>query len=755
DATSYNSARKHVSRACLECRKRHTKCDGELPRCRKCVKLKKECTYVQSHRGGSRKKGVLVTKKPSANPALKNEIPDIEDIGTFQNKGSLSSDASVKSLTSPLDVDAELVQELDKLPCADPTHKCDSSNCATKKVFDHFKGRPATRPLSDEERETIQNLRKKAKLHASVKKIDGLFSENGVKRTVTCFEDLKLQNFYTNYSNLVETDFYDKESILKNYYTTFHKPHPLLPQIDQLEAFFVHPSIEKEMMLLMKVIGDGQTTSKYSKNLDVVSDVILQCLNLIRENKVLDIVSVQVLLLTSIVAHVSSLHVLSRDLRHFCIYLTTELEIHLVDGPNTPKFVQCPRTLGIPHDLLYDSARRIYWELYFFDVIMGSADGKTLTSLSKIDATVNFPTTPSREIFDYDGRSKTGHLVSEAIEMNQLILSKKPIEAKRSRLRSNLSSWEMKLGDPKLFNAPPLVNKNGRVNEGVHQSILLFNYASVFAYRPFSNLWKINSPQNPQCGVEEGLTSKHMTPQIKSETTSSIIDTRKTIQAADSIVELLINTNSSKVVQRTPVFACALALSSLVHVSAYIWEEQVLNDKKGEEEGITPSDLETVANNIKLTLSAIYPISQHWILSGKLAKHIRESLSTLRPQLYTKLKEFLPDIEVSVVKENDSMLHKLPNAAREHYDNNSLNVSSESPSVTSESSNSQASIRKRTLPSIQNLENPIQTPSAFINTINENDFFSDPLNGYVSPVSDTGCDWIDKALVDFFDTEEV
>lgn len=53
---------KHTSRACLECRSRHSKCDGKLPVCSKCLKRNKVCVYVESKRGGSRKKGVSKKK---------------------------------------------------------------------------------------------------------------------------------------------------------------------------------------------------------------------------------------------------------------------------------------------------------------------------------------------------------------------------------------------------------------------------------------------------------------------------------------------------------------------------------------------------------------------------------------------------------------------------------------------------------------------------------------------------------------------
>lgn len=113
---------------------------------------------------------------------------------------------------------------------------------------------------------------------------------------------------------------------------------------------------------------------------------------------------------------------------------------------------------------------------------------------------------------------------------------------------------------------------------------------------------------------------------------------------------MLIDTGASKVLERTHFFACALALSSLVHLSAYIWIETTLAMDKSQSFGLNSEDLDLYTEYIKLALSALYPISKHWQLSGKLAKHIRDSLTTLRPKLYSKLKDFLPQLEIGVEK---------------------------------------------------------------------------------------------------------
>ena len=200
-------------------------------------------------------------------------------------------------------------------------------------------------------------------------------------------------------------------------------------------------------------------------------------------------------------------------------------------------------------DSIDQCARRLFWELNFVDIITGSADGKTVSSFDKIESFVDFPTVPLRDEFDYKGRSEAGTLVTNAVKMNIEITNKRPYDILLTRLQASLSSWEMRLEDPSLFEAPPLIDKSGRVNEGVHQAILLFNYAKIFVHRPFSYLWKINSPQHPKCNGE-AVDSTNVPPQLQANSRTTI-ETRKTIEGANSIVQVLMDTGASKVFQRT------------------------------------------------------------------------------------------------------------------------------------------------------------------------------------------------------------
>jgi hypothetical protein len=51
-STSKNSRATRSSLACLPCRSRHKKCDGNRPSCARCAEVGKQCSYARSRRGG-------------------------------------------------------------------------------------------------------------------------------------------------------------------------------------------------------------------------------------------------------------------------------------------------------------------------------------------------------------------------------------------------------------------------------------------------------------------------------------------------------------------------------------------------------------------------------------------------------------------------------------------------------------------------------------------------------------------------------
>jgi hypothetical protein len=769
---------KHVSKACLECRRRHFKCDGKIPSCGPCGKKGAQCVYVDSHRGGARRKG-----SRNGTPAWPNGTNNQGKMVEIEELGSKQLATPVVTSTSEEEYTAGFARMLHTLPCSKDSTKCQDTDCPARDIV------VGKSDLNDA---SMASARKRIRLDTSIKNLHCMFAPKPELDSDTTTLDFVMD--YTNIDNQM-TLVFDRVEVEKRYYSNFHEAHPLLPPKHELDMYVQDQTASNELLAIMKIIGDGQIGSLYSRDCNFIQDRLVQVINLVKLS-VPDLISLQVLILVSLIAHISSLHDFSRNIRHYCIHLVKQLRINTLDDSTMATNVyESPRLSHIPRPLVADNARRTYWELYFLDVIIGSADGITITALSNIPVDVHHPTYPPERHFDYRGRSDTSQLVTQAIQMNNEIKNKRPFDISLTKLKAQLSNWEIRLHDPSVFGAPALIHKDGTVNEGVHQSILMFNYAKIFAHRPFSYLWKTNAPQNPKC--DDNVMEADDMPVILRADSKATIETIKTIDSANSILELLMDTNASKLLERTPLFACALALSSLVYTSAYIWVEALLEQDNLElikTSKLGEKDLDIYAEYIKLSLSAIYPISRHWILSGKLATHVRATLHALRPKLYSKLKDGLPQIQIGIEKiditkrpdteekeittsHNDMGTTNETNS-NPHYrnvevdsGNDSTHVGSSndvSPKFDSITPNSVSSVSSGPLQDnpIENMKGPpvatvpltgtafpgnnvpLETNLITENVVDENAF--DTLD-IASPVIDTGCDWIDKALLDFFD----
>lgn len=735
---------KHVSRACLECRHRHLRCDGQFPKCGRCSQTDKECSYVKSNRGGSRKKGV---KKPKLSNADDSAIRDNLDI------------------------------EIPPLPCATKNGDHNEANCPNGHTKESCS-----------------------------------FLNDGSLNKLPCSNKQKPKNGDHNSNNNIDVEpfhkvpsssapkfmdqVFDNSSIINNYYTRFHGAHPLLPALDVIGRFLILSDEPQELLAVMKLIGDGYTSSKYSKNINQVFDIVIE-INALIEKKPKDIITLQTLILLSLVCHISALHDLSTSLRKRCMELAVHLDVNNLDierfngeedinghtsakkGTNTNNstfndltptgstdetninFYNTKRVRNLEEETLKECARRCFWELFFLDIIIGCSDGKTVSSLTTLECFVNFPSTPNRFEFDYETRAYTSKLVDDSVRLNNIIFSNMSIGQQYTKLSASLSNWELKFSNPDFYKLPYLVDGMGRVNNGVHQGLLMLNYAKIFTHRPLSFLWRPDIPKNLKCveflndqlnktddNCQDLPTGKDL---IKSR---KIIETRKTIDAANSLSKTLIDTNPIDILNRTPLSACSLAFAGLVHLSSYVWYSQVIQSKDHNLGSFNSNDLNIYEEYLKLELSGIYQISSHWYLSSKIANYLMESIKKLLPDLSEKLhSHFHNDVNYSNVnsQKDEDEFDASQSINSTNIDN--LSISNNSTSTPNDNSSTPATDINRILshePSDTVLQfSSIPQPSPSTSQQQENELPWTNPEEPMSPQSDTGCNWIDKNQLDF------
>lgn len=736
---------KHVSRACLECRSRHLKCGGQEPICDRCRKHNRTCTYVKSHRGGSRKKGVSFKSKLNAltgndgevgldiDNEYENEYENEEDDNnletnyTDETELSNNSEHDKKSLSNSSE-NLTLVDGLKK----SPKHRRSSSSSRNLKrdikrpsVWNHKSdilpcvkngmGHLADHPNCTEEclqGEKYNNIPECMKPSSSGSSGSNKTSSkinfhpvfNGSKDDDPInliFDDTKLApSLDACYISPSLTKDLNIESIVSSFYNCFYRSHPFLPPRQHILPYLEAIPFKTDLLLVMKIMGEGQTTSKYARDIETVNYLVISILKYVRQIGK-DFITLQTLLLLAMISHISSLHDLSTTIREATISLAFEMKLNYIDEANVPpvfldvngflserdeksinahslntptdsdtkttldSLFGAKRVASIPHGILVDTMRRTFWELYYFDSISGTASGHTKSRLATKHCLVLYPTSVSLNVFDYKSRAEACKLVNDAISLNIAIQSHEDSLPYLNHMRAALGNWEMKLSNPDTYAMPYLINKHGDVNDGVFEAIMLLNYARIFTHRPFSYLWRADVSKHPRCTDEEGVDDP--CPPLNNKESQNatdsrkIIETKKTIDSANYLMKTLLDTDPGQTCKRTPFLACALAFSCLVHLSAYAWVESnltMLDSLDENSKQISASELDTYTEYIKLEIGSTLQISRHWSLSAKLITHISETLSRVSPKLFKKVQTDILGLGFNIQTASSTALSK-------------------------------------------------------------------------------------------------
>lgn len=659
---------KHVSRACLECRSRHLKCGGQEPKCDRCNKHGRDCTYVKSHRGGSRKKGVFTSKKAKSftkqivNSAKENEIGiSSNDMNRFRTTSSVSS-THTAVITPSSDLQSNKYNFSDMLPCVKNGlgHLSDGSNCSQQCMqIENYNKMPqclSSAIVRNSKKKTTRRINYHPIFNGSKddEPINIVFDE---KKLVTPLEKCYISPALIKDLNV--------NSIISKFYHNFYSAHPFLPPKEHILTYLNNIPYKYDLLLAMKIIGEGQTSSKYARDVETVNFLALSLISYIRQIGK-DFISLQSLLLVAMITHISSLQDVSTLVRETVISLALELKLNYIDEFNVPnvfldvngfitdkdetptsaemcknyseKLFKSERTANIPHEILIETIRKTFWELYYFDSISGTASGHTKSKLAVETCLVLYPKSISLSKFDYKSRAEACKLVNDAISLNIAIESSSDPQPHLNHMRAALGNWDMKLANPETYGMPYLINQYGIVNDGVFEAIMLLNYARIFTHRPFSYLWKSDVSKHAKCTGEDEPEEQPIDKKQKPRDSRKIIETRKTIDSANFLMKTLLDCDPGQTCKRTPFLACALAFSCLVHLSAYSWaESNAANSSYDSSSNIATSELEVYTEYIKLEIGSILQISRHWSLSSKLVIHISDTLSSVSPKLFKKV----------------------------------------------------------------------------------------------------------------------
>lgn len=708
--TSDGKPRKHIRRACLECRKRHIKCDGVLPVCSKCVASNRECNYVPSHRGGLRiprnkqqkQQAELAKPNPFASPCMLEDVltksaesnASLKKAKTQGQKKSGENDSDEITVLKPqavipdasnfdrfdinpktLDISPNFSSKSEQLQPLKPIGNEEyitqylSSNMNSNSqrkgnveepaqdenaLSDVIDGVVALSPYSADEVNMSSNS-STGNIHSDsyMTPTNSLLSFPENKASSESSVSYPFDSYVpTPLSNIHSGPDLSLDDILTIHYTQSHKRHPILPRKDQIQKYLDSIDSPNELVLTLGLLAHITTNVSSQTDISDLKSRISHVFSVLQSAPD-DIVKLQATIILIICSHLSTDNATSSALRKWLFqFLYLKLSAYNLSSPASEGYsssndsvpielFMSSRLNRVDRKLIREGISRVVHEAFFLEVLFSLIASTPLTqfSLSGVVDTIPISNVPG---FAYHARYRTIKVARSILCSLLTVGSGIQFSTEFTRLEALTTTFQGFLSNnaDEQSQFPPLINDLGVVDDGIHQSIVILNFAAIILHFPFSNLYQNRVPSYVECTDTSGpiLGPQRLT-QSKYRST---VSTRKCIEAANHIVQIIPDIGSTNIPYRTPLYSCSLAMAMLVHMKAYHWLDQLvpnMSSSGDEEEETRKSEIGLYKEYIKLSSNALTTFSQHWILSGKLNTSLCNVMFNVLPELYEHVVE--------------------------------------------------------------------------------------------------------------------
>ncbi|KAI9056079.1 hypothetical protein LZ554_001008 [Drepanopeziza brunnea f. sp. 'monogermtubi'] len=261
-------------------------------------------------------------------------------------------------------------------------------------------------------------------------------------------------------------------------------------------------------------------------------------------------------------------------------------------------------------EVLEESWRRTWWELYITDGMVAGVHQKSTFRMKDIEADVllpceereyisgNIPLAHSIQDFDdesFDGRdfsySSFAYRIAAIRNLGRVLRSQANLpsdEPGMDRVDAHLVNWRLHLPDSKKT----VVSPEGQLDEMLFQAHMITEATTILLHREASEL---------DSSVARNVTScaphKAVTPGV-----SYNIHAAKTIQAAQDISKLI--QLPFPLVKHTHFFTCVVTLASIVHLSCWSCLMPLVHD-------------DDLKQQLRLNTGALKTLWQIWPSAGK------------------------------------------------------------------------------------------------------------------------------------------
>ncbi|ODQ67086.1 hypothetical protein NADFUDRAFT_49529 [Nadsonia fulvescens var. elongata DSM 6958] len=674
---STTSQSKHVSTACLQCRRRHIRCEGSQPVCAVCREKGRDCTFVKSRRGGPRVKGINKSKLASH---LAYEVE-------FENWAV--EDPTVKDSAIKGSAVKKTGREIDEASRNSPIKFSTATSIPTQSSFDPLYNPTAWQP------DTILTL-------------------------------------------------IDVRTAIDHYYETFHQSHPFLavqlgPYTRSVGTLtFVLDLVTVMDYIRLIIINDRPNNPKKRLTKMELHAKGLEILTYIRTSPN-DIVKIQCLLLLTLVFHLTCYDTWDNIVQRELIDLALMLNLNQVDAslspsspeghtffsidsntkspssvlvkvnPNIKQIAVCSSSrLSIVDDAtLTETCRRTFWEIFTFDVVLGSVSKLKRSKLAIAGANVAFPTmrkvaceqTPSENhcrvdssvnnsshsysslksisgsIFKpgdnlYDLRINSVKMVDESVHLlscfDKLSLSANNSENDKDklatkemlfmRLSAQISNWNLKFNSSLSSSMATIWGLDETIDYGVQLSKSILSYTGILLHQPFSHLTAdegCNFKSDNGSGFPNTSRISTVAPSVVSPLRNitehqKLRQTQHAISAANGLIQIC-DLEPAHLYKFSPINSYLLSLAFLVHLNAYLWLSEsstlrsipVLYAQVPSVTAPTSSEFsrkmrkerQLYVESMKIAYRALHLVGQTWHIGARLKQDIRKILIKQTPEL--------------------------------------------------------------------------------------------------------------------------
>ena len=581
--------------ACVACRKRHLKCNGEMPVCKRCQDNGAYCNYEQSRRGykGPRKTKYL---RHSENVISRyDEITELES-EALMAPSSLSP-AIASNDVSFMERGLAVVPPVSIATIDSAYMNVDFSGSSCQTSPDHM-------PVLSFR--NLQRSESKRDRDLAFNPTSGYIIIPGTSHAdLACTGDpLTSQETRPTPQSDTAIDFGEIDTLIDIFYSNFFGAHPfIIPKKHYRDAPSTLPSCLKAVVRFVAshfARGFPQTSLRNAAE------------NITSSHVPNDGFKVQGLMLFGMSLFARCEQEPALVIINKAIDLALELRM------NTNNF-SIGSAVGDP--ILEESWRRTWWELYMMDGILASLSSVQYSMrLHNTPANVPLPCEeqiyanckrlpPLRSQLDFQERafayqecdySSLAYKIESVCLLGKVINLGPDIGACPSEqvgsLDASLANFVLSI--PQDKRSP--ISLDGRIDEIVFSAQSIIDCAQIMLHRPRSNLVFVRNYYATPCTRQEAIG----TPISPHE-----IHTSKAIKAANSISSSA--ALRSPLTMHSPCFVCAIAMAAVVHLPAYSMETN-------------PERSSTIKERLQLSISALNSISEVWPTAGAAKSQISQ-----------------------------------------------------------------------------------------------------------------------------------